>query len=283
MHALGVLDGQWDNSNCTNTSLVVLDFGQPALRNGVYGTNAYDGATFHSLSEIDSAAYAYADGWWPATGSCPRLRFAVGTNNGGECPTVPNYGETSCDLTQWGNSWVDTVYYVDQYLIQRGYSWQISVAGADDMETEWDHYDLTNQVVTGFNNGAFGSSYIFYDFGDATPGNEYYWIGSQRYDNWTQPHIWQVAWGAPLDVPLPEIYTDSQSSDWEGVELNAGSMTIWGTMSECADAYNFPIIQQHCSSPSGLNAPYRSWNDMLAVQSRHGWDTNIFYATNIKH
>jgi hypothetical protein len=270
MHALGVLDGQWDNSNCTN-SLVVLDFGQPDEQGGVYGTNVYDNNhTFYSDSQIIDAAKAYADGWWGATLSYPRLRIAIGTNNGGpngitECPHT-------CDLTQWGSYWVATTYGLDYYLSLQGYAWQISAAGADDMETEWDPYSKTNQVVTGFNGGSGGHYYLFYDFGDATPGH-----GSN--DNWTYQHIWQVAWGATFDLPLPEIYWCCQYSDWGNVETNAGNMTISGTMSECADSYNFPITQPYCSS--GQYAPDKSWNLMLTVQNGHG-QTSITYATNIK-
>ncbi len=71
-------DGQWDSSNCTN-STVVLDFGQVAYEGGVYGTYYYNGDNFISDATILQAAEDYATGWYASTGSCPRLTELIGT------------------------------------------------------------------------------------------------------------------------------------------------------------------------------------------------------------
>jgi hypothetical protein len=93
----GCTDGAWDNQNCTN-SLVVLDFGQPDMYGGAYGTNIFgNGNPFYDDAHILLAAQDYAYGWYHATGSCPHLRLALGTNNYHECVH-------GCNLTTWGSN-----------------------------------------------------------------------------------------------------------------------------------------------------------------------------------
>jgi len=268
---LGCSDGQWDGANCTN-SLVVLDFGQLDYQNGVWGTNYYTGPPtwyFMSTAQIQQAAEDYALGWYDATPSCPRLRLAIGTNNGGECPSD---GYT-CNLTTGGQVWKGVIANVNSWLVSNNLSWQISAAGADDMETEWDHYDRTTQFVDGFMSG--GNNPWFYDYGDATPGYA-------TCCGWTPQAIYHVAWGAATALPLPEIYYNCKQCEWTDVETQTGTMYMSGTMSECTQPlYNFATSLQTCSSPSGEWAPAASWTNMLNAQGTSR-QSSMAYATNIR-
>lgn len=276
MYDLGKHDGQWDSSHCTN-SLVILDFGQVDKVGSDYGTRIYTGPPdyqFVTDTQIVSATESYLQGWWDNTGSCPRLRVGIGTNNGGQC--APNPG--TCVVYNAGQMWEATVDAVGYFLTSHNFSWQMVVSAADDMETEWDSYASTQSFVDGFNswNSSGGGPYLFYDYGDATP---------PPWGYWSQQQIWQIAWGDTWNVPLPEIYWYCQECQWANVETAAGSMTMQGTMSECTSPvyYNnqFPTSLNTCSSPYNERAPAQSWTLMLGKQAAFG-QSSMNYATNIK-
>lgn len=276
LYALGYWDAQWDGSNCTN-SLVVLDFGQPAVSGATYGTYMFDSSnSFVSDSQVQQAAEDYAYAWYGATPTCPRLTLVIGTSNYNEC-------KQACNHTTDGQQWANVTSNVAAYVSQRGFASQETVAAGDDMETEWDSPSTTDLFVQRWNGSNSSSSY-FYDFGDATPNK-----------GWSSSQIYYVAWGAASDVPLPEIYdpanyfyqgSPDQASTWITVEqYGGGKMTMFGAMTECTSpAYNFSLTLSRCSSPSGQYAPHDAWNDLWTAQNNAGYgQSNMSFATNIKY
>ena len=150
------------NSGAQYPVAIVLDFGQPmqgySISTGYYGygiRNWYEVSNnpsqVLSFNDVLSAAEAYAAGWYQKSFSCLRLTLIIGTSNSNECN-----GVSSCANTE-GYQLRSTVTQLQTYLSNDGDAWQITAAGGDDIEAEWDSPSLTDQFVQGFNsNQGFG-------------------------------------------------------------------------------------------------------------------------------
>ena len=88
---------------------------------------------------------------------------------------------------------------------------------------EWANFKLTSSLVNGYNSV---TRHLYFDFGDDSPG----W--------WTNEQVWYVAYGAPDDLPLPEIFYKADAvKDWEVLSVWAcnhegGPINFKGTISE---------------------------------------------------
>lgn len=216
------------------SGIIVLDWGQPVyLGNNTYGTYDFGGADV-SDNDILHAVANFAQGVWDCRVSSTNLAVAIGQSN--------YYSGNAIPLTTsaWyadGQAWGNMVKSVQSFISSNNYT-VIGAYGAGDLETEWEGFTLTSNLVNGYNNV---TTRAYFDFGDDTPG---YWSNYQ---------VWYVAWGAAASLPLPEIYyTVDATSDWEPLDVWAcnnegGTMDFKGTMSELA---------------SGTDSPAQSFNDM---------------------
>lgn len=55
---------------------------------------------------------------------------------------------------------------------------------------------------------------------------------------WTQPNVYDAAWGIGWDVPDPEIYFSGQVTEWSNIETNskfrdADVLQVYSVMTEC--------------------------------------------------
>jgi hypothetical protein len=213
MFSLGEYDGTYDNSVCTNnqTTLALLNFGQVAYQSGGgyggYGT--YDfafGYPFVSDSTILVAAERYIQGYSNTTGTCPHLKVVLGVNNYNQCP----YGG-ACSPATAGAQWGTLVNDLHKWVVSQNYQSYISVIAGSDMEQpsggqSWDCYSKTQSFVDGFG-GNDPSGAVFLDYGTA-------WLQN---DCWNASQVYYVAYGAPKDYPLPEIYFQSALNSWTGL------------------------------------------------------------------
>ena len=265
MEDIGISDASFDNTNCSQ-SLVVLDFGQVTADNSsdTYGTYLFGYPyPFTSDAQILTAAEWYATGWYGNTNSCPRLTLAIGTSNYHECP----YGGY-CSPYYNGEAWELLVSQLQTWLANNGESWKVKAEGADDMETEWDYAATTlgtfpnGTVGQGFAFGFYNENWsgpFFYDYGDSTPGY------SGPPNNWTTYAIWAASWGIGWDVPLPEIYNSGQVPEWMTIYNYGGGFTFWGTMQECGS-----WSSGYCTSPWGEYTPQGSYSGWQALQNASG-------------
>jgi hypothetical protein len=156
MYTLGQYDGRWDDTPRCINALHILDFGQPTYNSaysgsyGGYGTNHWllgGGKTWISDANIAIATENYVSGWWSVTGSCPYLNIAIGDNNSYECPNG-----SPCDVGTAGTQWGNMIYAVHMWLVTKGYTGQVSVWAADDIEqgSGYDCYSTTTKFVDKF-------------------------------------------------------------------------------------------------------------------------------------
>lgn len=189
--------------------LIILDWGQPVyLGNGVYGTYDFGGHD-DSDTAILHAAANFALGVWSCRTSSTNIALALGESN--------YYSGNALPLTTsaWyadGQQWGYLVNSLNSYVVSNHFTSVLGIYGAGDLETGWQSFALTSSIVNGYNNT---SSRVYFDFGDDAPGY------------WTNYQTWYIAYGAPDNLPLPEIYYNADATyDWQ--ILNNWSCTYMG-------------------------------------------------------
>lgn len=157
-------------------SMVVLNFGQGWFDGG--NLNKPGAGLFSPywhyvpISAIEAAVKAYIQGYWACSAEDQesQIMVAIGTNNYG------GYGSNTTDQNtrrtyayEHGKVWAQMVVRLIQWVWSSGYSRQVSVAGAIDIEwdsqlTGWNTPYVTYGWVNGFDNYDNGQA-IFYNFG----------------------------------------------------------------------------------------------------------------------
>lgn len=197
-----------------NVSFVVsaLQFGNPQIQGNTYGVNIY-GFTFpfHSLQDVEDAAYNFAQGYGYCTfsgTSSPWLILAIGVNNQG-----------SNVITQHGIEWGEMVDEVNNRLdfSTVGYK-TVAVAGGD-LELGFNEPLPTRNWVNGVLNSP---TVVLYHYGTAggcpsvdVPGtfdgdcatSSQYCSGNVC--NWRQSDVWQITVGQGRIRVIPQIYANN--------------------------------------------------------------------------
>ena len=244
MQALGQQDAQWTvrSHQCSSSnaaSLVILDFGEPHTSNGIYGTYTVNTNLFWSDANIADAAKQYMIAWHALHSAC-RLKLAIGLSNHHECA----FDGASCSIKEAGFLWASTVNGLNTWAQNQGYGKQFKVWGAYDAETTWDGADKTRQFVDGFNgNDTFKLPLV--DFGDMRQGAPLIDPDTgQAEQTWTDEDRYYVAWKAPYDIALPEIYDTPDLQDWVRLQRQESyqDLSFFGIMTEaCSPGGILPI------------------------------------------
>jgi hypothetical protein len=287
--------------------VVVLDFGRPALQNGIYETlliklHDYDPAIWVQPHEIQNCVDQYALGFYNATpplsADPPRLRILVGTsNNYLDDSSVVNHA----DAYGHGHMWAGLVNNVSAYV--RGYyemSQQITIGAADDIELGWSHFGGTDGVYNWLAGYTGRAAHTIYDYGDAhgcypSPGASGSFCGTL---DWYQGNVWWVATGSPLARAIPEIYygigttpTDVNAQQWQQISLygyanHAQTLTFWGEMTQynsCGGCHNTP--QEGWTQLQDMllnNDPIGGHpSSCVAPPSCHRTNANVYHSTDI--
>ncbi len=216
-----------------------------------------------------------------------KIMVSLGVNNYG------SYGTYSKDpavraakAREHGIIWSNLVAQLSQWLVEQGYTGQISFSGSVDAEMAWNFPQVTRSWVDGFI-AAGNPQNLLYDFGscDGCPQSDY---NDWHVPNgWTQDDVWYIAWGAVSAVPIPLIYTTSGSNarQWQVMSTYAydrhnkiridftGSFTQKQSClqdpSGCAGADNTPL-QGHDQFLATLNSDPRTAQTLR-------WATDILW------
>jgi hypothetical protein len=245
LYNLGCNQGNFDRNNGNINSEVVLDFGGQASNNG--GTYLTGSNTYVSYATIESLAEQFALAYYVCTGSdtTSLLKLNLGTNNSAYYVN-----------TAGGNSWGSVVNAVNTYVTNNGYSSQVLVGGANDMEPSWNTQSNTIAWMNGYTSTS-GRYFVNYGSTDGCPQSSHNNGGCNN--GWNQYGIWYVSWGAAPAWPLPEIYYQSQTNQWVQVDLyssqyQGGSMTFVGPFDEYdLDTSTFTASGAWNSLWNGLN------------------------------
>lgn len=219
------------NGSAPQDGLVILDFGQPQLRSGVYGAYAFGGRGYVTITQMRTAALEYAHGFWRCTGAnlTAHVRIAVGTTNFNNWSKVN--GLTNAELTAFGKAWATMVNNINSDISARGYQRQADAVGAADIELGWGDYASAKLFADGYTT-AF--RWPYYDYGDAAGCPP-----AGTCAPWTQDQVYNVAWGFGPAWGVPEIYLQNgvQAQQWQKISKHAttigkAKMQFAGTLTQ---------------------------------------------------
>jgi hypothetical protein len=246
--------------------LVILDYGRPAVADGVAGTMDYSG-TFDSLAAIGAATETYVQGYFDTAPSYLHLHVAIGTND--SCGPGQPCGAVVCGCTDeppsfsaWGAQLAAEVEQVqegaDASQAQSGFTDVVTIDGGDDAEPAFDpEYQNTYDLLAGYAGAVNGYLPAMIDFGSADPGY------------WSEAQLLQVADGFAPDVAVPEIYSATDGAQWTALASYAASvgqpLTIFGVLTT-ASADNSPE-----AAYSSLAGSLQTITGQPSIQ----WFTNI--------
>lgn len=280
------------NYGVSSDVVIILLFGAPIVDSaGNYGASLYSHPA--PLSTVSSLVEAFVVGYYNHLGGnkLVHTRIVIATTNG----TTEKFGNQVNAVH--GQQWASMVNAVASWVVSKGYSSQIDVAGGSDMELSgrkskngslsWAGPTDTRAWVDGYS--GVSPRRLLYDVGDAggcpfkgdptaVPG------GCSA--GWNQNDLWYVAWNAPPSEPLPQIYrTDGvQATQWSFLAeyanlANLGpSMRFAGTLTQSQ-----ACMQRECK-PLERNDPGMGW-EQLSDELNSDPDTgqHLFWVTDIKH
>lgn len=254
LYDMGYQKGQEDNKTPgTQNSVIILDFGSQT-KSADSGPSLFGGPDA-SLQEVENAVEAYSKGYWKGTGSDNQstIHLVVGTNNSSQA-TYSN-----------GKAWAEMVNHIASYNADHSYSDQVVLDGGNDMEPIFNSPDATKEWVDGY---ASAYRYFLYNYGsaDGCPAEDAP-TGSGNgmcSNNWTQEDIYQISWGAPPALAIPEIYNESGTSakQWQNISKYAAvhdhGMQLKGAMTQ-----DGACNQQDSNCIAGTdNKPEEGWQQL---------------------
>ncbi|MEO9236637.1 MAG: hypothetical protein ABI418_00970 [Jatrophihabitantaceae bacterium] len=206
---LGCAQGQIDfNRAGTQTRVVVLQFGDPAMSGTTYGTLNLSYGEFDSRSVMLPLALEFAHGYWQCTSSDTASSITLAV-------TSSNYGnQVVANPTQQGRAWSNFVTQVRSSVDTAGYGNQVNVQGGYDMEPGFNSGDPSLALLDGYY--SINSNWS-YDTGSADgcpqsgladcSANGHTWTVNQRYLS---------AWGDYRSLALPQVYqtNGAQAGQW---------------------------------------------------------------------
>jgi hypothetical protein len=269
------------NTAGTQDNVVVLLFGQPAYSVGTYGSYVWGSRgggpyPFLSTSLIANTTQQFARGYYICTGSdtSSQLYLAAGVNNYGSGVTNA-HGSAWATMTSSINSWVSS----------SGYSSQVKIRAAADIEPDFGTASAAIAWVNGYN-ASYGSGLWLYNVGAASGCP---WTGtpsanSPCNNSWVVDNVWYVSWGATPFYVIPEIYNTGgvNAEQWYRISLysalyQGGRISFPGTLTQ------YQACQQMGGCSGIDNSPSQGWTQLfnsVGADSRTSL-TNIRWSTDI--
>lgn len=239
--------------------LIILDWGQPVyFGNNTYGTYDFGGHDDTDTAILHAVAN-FAQGVWYCRTRLTDIAIAVGQSN--------YYSDYAIPLTiaAWyadGQQWGIMINNLQSFITNNHYT-VVGANGAGDLEVEWTNFTLTRSLVDGYNSV---TPHIYFDFGDDSPG----W--------WSNSQVWYVAYGAKDNLPLPEIFYNSDATyDWEPLD-------VWACHNEGG-----PIYFKGAESENvyGTNSPAQAFRAMYNAEASNGctarYLSGMIFSTEIFH
>jgi hypothetical protein len=235
------------------SGVIILAFGKPAAQSTVSGTLLPDSNDFIPINKISAGAKKFADGYYNGgqPGGLPQpITIALGTSN---------YKAASTDVManaskayDHGRAWAQMVNDVHTYVYTKGYNSLIKIAGASDMEIDWNDPEKTIAWANGYNSA---TNRFYYNVGDCA-GCPY-----NMASTWTYTHVYTISWGISTALPLPQIYTTDAgwARQWQQVDLLTRNSITYGHMMFAGSLTQKGACLTHPCEQIKLNPPAIGW------------------------
>jgi hypothetical protein len=262
-----------------NRIIFLVSLGQPCQTGGDYGSYSYDQQNIcHTTGEFLTHIENFLDGYCTkmhslrpgASGQNCGYRynptaapviFAFGPNNCGSLYCDPNNTPNTVTYAN-GQAWGALVENVTGFVISRGYSYQIFVAGAMDIEGSWNTYANTRAWLNGLLNTAPYKP--FYNYGTCDCSDTYNPYGLFHHD-WNYSRTFEVSFSIGfLGDVIPEIYHTNgvNATRWQGVSKWAVNNGFGrAVFNQLLTEYGACTQTQNCSGID--NTPINAFDQML--------------------
>ena len=263
--------------------LLILDFGQPFSDGIQLGTIllSENGVILTSTNDIVIYTKQFITGFMAGSDGESKLELGVGTTNFNYSyyyyRVCQRYFCGTEEPYEHGKAWALMIDEIYDWVIQKGYANQVSVAGATDIELAWNTFETSRAWTHGFDDYDQGK-YIFYNFGTCD-GCDYNLDLNNPPDpdkdltgDWTHEKVHYTAWRVSPVWPIPEIYSNSgvNAIQWAniskvGVDLGYQPMYFFSalTQMQACDGNSDPL----CSILD--NTPVQGWNQLYdAINAR---------------
>ncbi|MGB8214883.1 MAG: hypothetical protein WCE68_15115 [Anaerolineales bacterium] len=286
-YALGCALGTHDLKTAgAQKDVVILFFGMPAYSNATYGT--YDWSSpgnpnnqvFVSSAQIAETVEQFGAGYYICTGKdrTSQLHIAAGVNNAGSDETYDQ-----------GVAWATMTMNISAWVTAQGYSSQVSVRAAGDMEPDMNSPSATQAWVDGYtsvynSNSPASSGLYLYNVGSASgcPLAGPYTASTVCGNSWTAEGVWYVSWGTLALFPFPEIYNTvgangtqwSLISQYGRITAESGALSFMGALTQ----------SQACKQMggcSGINdTPAKGWTNLW--KNVKATQSSLYGSTDLK-
>lgn len=253
----------------TTGGMTILDFGAPCFEPATlaWGAQLFDSQSCTPDGVLTVLAQAWLRGFETnpnRTASTNPYVLVVGTSNS-LTAAVPGNALTSDQMSQHAQAWFTTVVSPIATFAQSLQSRVTTWAGDDIEESrddDWYDGPTTIAWVDAYAAASGASkpciptrSYLLVDYGDYVP----------NVAGWSPDAVYHVAWQAAPACPMPEIYNDTNSSEWQSLNTYASTaglpqMQFTGVLSEDGGAGSLSSASswQSLKDASGQSAPYVS-------------------------
>jgi len=261
------------------STLVILDFGQPAydaptLSYGVYIFGSY---AFRSVSDIAAASEAYLNQFYLCSPAGAYLYLVVGTVNYGSGVT-----------REHGAAWSTMINNIAAWIVDPpSIASKVTILGGNDMEPSFGGRAQTRAWVDGYTSVFTNTSYL-YNYGSCD-GCPYSSCPSCTPNNyWSIEDVWYVSWGALPAYPVPEIYLTNgvHADQWYRMSLygytNHGqAFAFKGTLTQWqACQTNGPCQYLDNTPNAGWSQLYTKINNDLRTQKTLGPGSDITWSNS---
>src|SRR3990172_3406437 len=250
LYDLGYLLGTRDMTTPgRQDSLVILDFAQMWIENGVYGVLGFQYPSgvwrFRSIAQLKESVKGFAQGYWVGSGSdkVSHLTLGIGTSSFGLF-NLPNEDQQTI-AGDFGRNWAKMVNELNSCATGEPYCSQVFFTGAIDIEWAgtknsegkylWQSPTVVYGWVNEFDKWDMDTA-IYFNYGacvgcPASPDQN--WIYTAGLP-WSQEHVWNVSWGRQPAYALPEIYCDNC---WPTNNPIYGLADQWAAVSKAGSLY----------------------------------------------
>ncbi len=267
--------------------VIILDYGDPVIKNGSYGTDLLLNNVFASTASIKSAVINFATSFYNSLGTNQsHLNILVATNNSRTKDGINfvNYNH--------GVAWAQMINEASDYLwAHRGsdgnpFATKVIVSGASDMEAAYNDTYSTTAWVNGYVSSQY---YPLYNIGNAPCPWVPPFSGNVSCEHgWDQNIVWYVSKGAGTNIfAIPEIYNTLGVNAWQWfyvsqygyIYKNGRKIDFSGSLTE----YGACLQRGNCNGID--NKPTHGWWQLWsALHTNNALETNGYlWLTDISY
>lgn len=259
LYNMGCKIGQVDNNLAGyRDTVVILDFGSPNKIGSEYGTDLFWMGPV-TITQISNAIKNFSAGYYTCVADDRYSQIYVGIGTTNYHTSISN----TTDFTNHGIAWARMVNDLNDWAIAQGYSGQVHIVGANDVELAWNTPTITKAWANGYHTV---DRYDWYDYGSldgcATRSNPNSTICG---NGWTREDAWYITYGTLPVWPLPLIYATNG--------VNAQQWALLSLYSYNTRGYSFIFVgemtqKQACDQypgqcPSLDNTPQQGWTQLF--------------------